>query len=135
MPIPYRTNDVDQCFWALKETVCKCPTPNGKPFPSGLDAYLLSRYEIAQFGVDAKKLGVQVIGICCGNGPHFLRALAEALGRTTIASKYSPNMVKHFALGKDEKCLKENVELFKNLRVDWEQTSYIYIIYVQFFIK
>ena len=35
------------------------------------------------------------MGICCGAGPHHVRAMAEALGREVPASKYSPSMNLH----------------------------------------
>ena len=35
------------------------------------------------------------VGICCGAGPHHVRAMAEALGREVPASKYSPSMDLH----------------------------------------
>jgi betaine-homocysteine S-methyltransferase len=35
------------------------------------------------------------VGICCGSGPHHVRAMAEALGREVPASKYSPSMDLH----------------------------------------
>jgi betaine-homocysteine S-methyltransferase len=50
---------------------------------------------MAQFATDARDLGVDYVGICCGAGPHHVRAMAEALGRETPASKYSPSMDLH----------------------------------------
>jgi len=35
------------------------------------------------------------VGICCGAGPHHVRAMAEALGREVPASKYSPALELH----------------------------------------
>jgi hypothetical protein len=35
------------------------------------------------------------VGICCGAGPHHVRAMAEALGREVPASRYSPSMDLH----------------------------------------
>src|SRR6266704_2583525 len=49
--------------------------------------------------VAARDLGVNYVGICCGAGPHHVRAMAEALGRTVPASKYSPSMDLHPILG------------------------------------
>jgi len=46
-------------------------------------------------------MGVNYIGVCCGAGPHHIRAVAEALGRTPPASRYSPDMSKHAYLGDD----------------------------------
>src|SRR5262249_51360044 len=53
------------------------------------------RFEMAQFAVQARELGVDYIGICCGAGPHHVRAMAEALGREVPASRYSPSMELH----------------------------------------
>jgi betaine-homocysteine S-methyltransferase len=50
---------------------------------------------MARFAVEARALGVDYVGICCGAGPHHVRAMAEALGREVPASKYSPSMDLH----------------------------------------
>ena len=47
------------------------------------------------------ELGVTYLGVCCGAGPHHIRAVAEAIGRTPPASRYSPDMSKHAFLGTD----------------------------------
>jgi betaine-homocysteine S-methyltransferase len=39
--------------------------------------------------------------VCCGAGPHHIRSVAEALGRTPPASRYSADMSKHAFLGTD----------------------------------
>ncbi len=46
-------------------------------------------------------MGVRYIGLCCGNAPHHIRAVAEALGRTVPGSRYSPDMSKHAFFGTD----------------------------------
>jgi betaine-homocysteine S-methyltransferase len=56
---------------------------------------------MAKFAVQASELGVDYIGICCGAGPHHVRAMAEALGRVVPASKYSPSMELHPMLKAD----------------------------------
>ena len=45
--------------------------------------------------LQARDLGVDYVGICCGAGPHHVRAMAEALGREVPASQYSPSMDLH----------------------------------------
>ena len=46
--------------------------------------------------------GSDYVGICCGAGPHHVRAMAEALGREVPAGKYSPSMDLHpMSLGAD----------------------------------
>ena len=54
---------------------------------------------MADFARRAADLGAGYIGICCGGAPHHVRAMAEALGRTTPASRYSPAIDLHPVLG------------------------------------
>jgi homocysteine S-methyltransferase len=54
---------------------------------------------MADFARRARDLGVDYIGVCCGGGPHHVRAMAEALGRKTPASRYSPDLALHPVLG------------------------------------
>jgi betaine-homocysteine S-methyltransferase len=54
---------------------------------------------MADFARRARDVGVDYIGICCGGGPHHVRAMAEALGRDTPASRYSPALDLHPVLG------------------------------------
>jgi betaine-homocysteine S-methyltransferase len=83
-PVPYRTTDKQPYFQKLQEkgeTSCA--------FPVALDPFLHTRFEMADFAVKARDIGVNYVGICCGGAPHHVRAMAEALGRTTPSSKYS----------------------------------------------
>ena len=54
---------------------------------------------MADFARQAADIGVDYIGICCGGAPHHVRAMAEALGRETPASRYSPDIELHPVLG------------------------------------
>jgi betaine-homocysteine S-methyltransferase len=92
-PVPYKTNALAPTFESLR-------TPDGEQaFPIMLEPFLCNRFEMAAFARKAQALGVNYIGICCGGAPHYVRAMAEALGRTTPASKYSPAMELHPMLG------------------------------------
>jgi betaine-homocysteine S-methyltransferase len=91
LPVPYRTDDKEPIFLRLGR---------GQAFPTGLDAHLCSRDTMAEFARRAHDMGIRYIGACCGTGPHHVRAMAEALGRETPASRYSPDMSKHGALGR-----------------------------------
>ena len=48
--------------------------------------------------------------VCCGAGPHHIRAVAEALGRTPEASRYTADMSKHAFLGTSERVRQEYKE-------------------------
>ena len=68
-------------------------------FPIALEPFLCTRFEMAAYAARAKALGVNYIGICCGGSPHYVRAMAEALGRTVPASRYSPAIELHPMIG------------------------------------
>jgi betaine-homocysteine S-methyltransferase len=96
LPVPYRTHDEQPSFQSLRD-----PERDARPFPTALDPFACSRDEIAEFGSEALDLGIRYLGVCCGAGPHHVRSLAEALGRTPPASRYSPDMSKHAYFGTD----------------------------------
>jgi betaine-homocysteine S-methyltransferase len=101
LPVPYRTTVAEPTFQSLSDPCCGHPE-DGQPFPVHLDPLTCTRQDIAQFTRDAKTLGVRYFGLCCGAGPHHVRAMAEALGRRPPASRYSADMSKHYALGEFE---------------------------------
>lgn len=114
VPVPYRTTPEETNFMNLTEKDCK--TPWKRPFPTGLDPFLCTRYEVADFVKEAFELGVQVIGLCCGNGPHHTRSAAEALGKTTARSRFSPDMSKHFMFGDEKVHTQEYVQWGKVMK-------------------
>lgn len=71
--------------------------PGEKAFPCDLDAWLCTRKAIHQLTQELIKLGVQYMGLCCGSRSHYLRAMAEELGRKPPASRYSPDMSQHLS--------------------------------------
>lgn len=96
VPVPYRTTRKDPCFITLHRRGCR------HGFPVELDPFLLTRYEMADFALEAQRLGAGFIGVCCGAGPHHVRAMAEALGRRVPASAYSPQLARHAIMGEDK---------------------------------
>jgi betaine-homocysteine S-methyltransferase len=108
LPVPYRTTPAEPTFQSLSDSAGG--SPDGRPFPTALDPLLCSRYEIAAFGKAALELGARYLGVCCGAGPHHIRSLAEALGRTPPASRYSPDMSKHILFGTDKRLRQDNLE-------------------------
>ena len=92
-PVPYRTSETSPTMESLRAG------DEVRAFPLALDPFGCTRFEMADFAAAARDLGVNYVGICCGAGPHHVRAMAEALGRTVPASKYSPSMDLHPILG------------------------------------
>jgi betaine-homocysteine S-methyltransferase len=109
LPVPYRTTPDEPTFQALKDPACRC-LPEGRPFPVALDPFTCNRYEMAEFAAAAYAMDVRYLGVCCGAGPHHIRALAEALGRRPPASRYSPDMTRHSYFGTDPKITASNRE-------------------------
>jgi betaine-homocysteine S-methyltransferase len=106
LPVAYRTTDAQPTFQSLKEPESE------RGFPIALDPFTVTRFEMGDFAVQARDLGVNYIGICCGAAPHHVRTMAEALGREVPASKYSPEMSLHPILGskvkeRDQRFLKD----------------------------
>jgi betaine-homocysteine S-methyltransferase len=107
LPVPYRTNPAQPSFMSLTDPCCG----NQRAFPVGLDPFVCTRQEIFDFGKEAFALGIRYLGVCCGAGPHHIRALAESLGRRPPASRYSVDMSRHAFFG--------NTERIKKIQTDY----------------
>ena len=114
LPVPYRTHEAEPTFQSLRDPDSP-PLPGDMPFPTALDPLACNRYELAEFAREAEALGVRYLGICCGNAPHYTRSLAEALGRTPPASRFSPDMSKHAYFGTHERVPEANREFASEL--------------------
>lgn len=107
-PVPYHTTINQPAFQFLKQK------DGSLAFPVNLDPFACTRQEMAAFALQAKEIGVNYIGICCGAGPHHVRSMAEALGRTVPASRYSPDMSQHGLLG-NKKVVKQHEKKYLKL--------------------
>lgn len=105
LPVPYRTTPADPTFQALTDP----NVPEGRAFPTALDPFTCTRYEISSFTRSAAAAGVTYFGLCCGAAPHHVRAMAEALDRTPPASRYVDDMSKHVFLGSDPTLAEHNL--------------------------
>ncbi len=102
LPVPYRTTPEQPSFMALTDPCCG----DQRAFPVGLDPFMCTRQEIFDFGREAYALGIRYLGVCCGAGPHHIRALAESLGRHPPASRYTVDMSRHTIFGTDKRIRK-----------------------------
>ena len=92
-PVPFHTTGETPAFESLQ-------TNDGqRAFPVALESFACTRFEMADFARWAQATGIEYVGICCGGGPHHVRAMAEALGREAPASRYSPAIELHPVLG------------------------------------
>jgi betaine-homocysteine S-methyltransferase len=92
-PVPYRTSLDVPAFESLRLA------DGSRAFPIALESFACTRFEMADFARWAAAAGIDYVGVCCGGGPHHVRAMAEALGRSTPASRYSPAIDLHPVLG------------------------------------
>jgi betaine-homocysteine S-methyltransferase len=103
LPIPYRTTEAEPTFFNLSDERAIVPSPHGRTFPTALDPLSANRYEVGAFAEQANRIGVNYLGVCCGASPMLIRQVAEAVGRTTEASRFSENMSNHFMYGDNER--------------------------------
>jgi betaine-homocysteine S-methyltransferase len=114
LPVPYRTTEEEPTFQSLRDPGCDV-IPAEMPFPTALDPFVCNRYELGDFARRADELGVSYIGVCCGAGPHHIRSVAEALGRTPPATRFSADMSKHAFFGSDDQIKSEYRDFAREL--------------------
>ena len=106
LPLTAEIQETVECTVAVQSVPCRtdaaAPTmetlrsPDGqRAFPIALDPFVCRRFELAEFAVRARELGVDYVGICCGparttSGPWPRRWAARSR-----PAKYSPSMDLH----------------------------------------
>lgn len=109
IPVPFRTTEKTPSFQSLQDEEGAFCRPEGmRAFPVAMEPRACTRYEMADFAAKCIANDIRFLGVCCGGGPHHIRAMAEQLGRSPEASKYSPDMSRHYSLGTDAKLKDEN---------------------------
>ncbi|XP_056000868.1 betaine--homocysteine S-methyltransferase 1-like isoform X1 [Ostrea edulis] len=95
LPVPFRTTPEEPTMELLID-----PDTDNPAFPVDLPRFFCSRSQVADFARQAREIGVQYIGLCCGSASHYIRLVAEEYNRRPPASKYAPDMSKHYKFGK-----------------------------------
>ncbi|GFO26856.1 betaine--homocysteine s-methyltransferase 1-like, partial [Plakobranchus ocellatus] len=72
LPVLYRTTDQYKTMQSLVD-----PKTGRKSFPVDLPAHFVSRTDVLKFSQECKDLGVEYVGLCCGNSSHYMRIVAE----------------------------------------------------------
>lgn len=112
LPLPMRTTAAEQpTFFNLSDPHASVPAPHGRAFPTALDQLYANRYEMGAFAKEAYDLGVNYLGVCCGAQPFHIREVAEAVGLTTEASRFSERIQNHFMYGDNERLPEHIVSL------------------------
>jgi betaine-homocysteine S-methyltransferase len=68
-----------------------------------LDPLYANRYEVGAFAREAAEIRINYLGVCCGASPMLIRQVAEVVGRTTEASRFSEKMENHLMYGDNER--------------------------------
>ena len=111
LPLPFRTTEENQTFFNLPDNNgCPCHAPHGRTFPTALDPLYCNRYEMRAFFEEVNKIGIKLLGVCCGATPMHQREVAEAVGLIVPASKYREKMANHFMYGTNERIAKHMQE-------------------------
>jgi betaine-homocysteine S-methyltransferase len=107
LPVVEGIRQAVKCHVAIQAAGFRCsddiPYFMGLPqFPLELDPLQLTRLEMAAYAAQARNMGINYIGACCGVTAAHIRAMAEALGRRTAASDKSPDLEIHPILGPEK---------------------------------
>ncbi|MEX2303165.1 MAG: homocysteine S-methyltransferase family protein [Bryobacterales bacterium] len=107
LPVVEEMRKAAGCHIAVQAAGFRCsdeiPYFMGLPqFPLELDPLQLTRIEMADYARRARDIGANYIGACCGVTAAHMRAMAEALGRTTMASDKTADLDIHPILGPEK---------------------------------
>ncbi|XP_067675735.1 betaine--homocysteine S-methyltransferase 1-like isoform X1 [Haliotis asinina] len=94
LPVIFRTTPQQKCFHCLTD-----PVTGAKAYPAELSPLQCTRAEIRQFATEARELGVQYIGLCCGSASYYLREVAIVYGRNPQAARFKPDLAMNLATG------------------------------------
>jgi betaine-homocysteine S-methyltransferase len=92
LPLVQQMREAVSGFIACQPTAYR--TPGDKPdftslpeFPFGLDPLQLTREEMGKYAAQARDIGVNYIGSCCGSVAIHVREMARALGKISSAER------------------------------------------------
>ncbi|XP_052238832.1 betaine--homocysteine S-methyltransferase 1-like isoform X4 [Dreissena polymorpha] len=112
VPVPYRTSSKNQTFFSYKDK------ETGKSlYPLDINCYMCNRSDVYAFAKKAKAIGIEYIGLCCGNASNLMRELAEAYDRKPPSSKYAPDLSKSIIFGEAGEKSNKQIDKIKKATV------------------
>jgi hypothetical protein len=93
-------------------TISFCHFSGNFLYPTNIECKKCSSDDIIEFATQAKEIGVQYIGLCCGNSSAYMRDLAEVYDRKPEASRYSCDLSLSFVWGKNKELNKSGNKEF-----------------------
>ncbi len=106
LPVPYRTSEREPSFQSLRDAHWHYDEGSAGRSRSRSTRSPAIASRSPNSAARRWRLDIRYLGVCCGAGPHHIRALAEAVGKHPPASKYSADMSKHAFLGSHERIKK-----------------------------
>ncbi|XP_060592422.1 betaine--homocysteine S-methyltransferase 1-like [Ruditapes philippinarum] len=94
LPVPFRTTEKYPTFMSFRES-----DTDRHLYPLDLTCCLCNRSDVKRFAEEAKDIGVQYIGLCCGNAANMLREVAQVYGREPPSCAYSPDISLNILIG------------------------------------
>ena len=119
---PDKNGACQKCRKNLNTT--DCSISEKMAFPLDLHSCLCTREEIHSFAEECKAMGVQYIGLCCGNSSNLLRIVSEVYEKNAPAQKYAPEMAKHFIFGDKKKFSNYHTENVKTLLTKHQEAQW-----------
>ena len=89
LPMVAEMRGAVKCYVAAQPVGYRCTDQvpfftGSKGFPDKLNPYQLTRYELGDFAKQARDLGVNYIGGCCGCEGSHIRQMARVLGKKPL---------------------------------------------------
>ena len=100
---PHRTTAEEPTFFNLSDDRARCPRRTVAPSRPRWTRCMPTGTRSAPSPRRSHELGVDYLGVCCGASPMLVREVAEAVGKSTEASRFSENMRNHFMYGDNER--------------------------------
>ncbi|XP_067950837.1 betaine--homocysteine S-methyltransferase 1-like [Watersipora subatra] len=94
LPICYRTDAQTPNFQSLKHL-----GSDKSCYPHDLIQHSCAYEDIRQYAQKCKEIGVDYVGLCCGNDPTYMRTLAKCFDRKTALDKYGTDRGKNVVVG------------------------------------
>ncbi|KAL4233486.1 hypothetical protein ACF0H5_008167 [Mactra antiquata] len=94
LPVPMTTTDECRTMYSLKD-----PQTGQLMYPENINTFICNRKDVRAFAEEAKAIGVQYIGLCCGNAANLTRELADVYGKNPKAMRYAPDMTQNIMIG------------------------------------
>lgn len=90
LPVPFRTTRQFPTYISFKD-----PETDETLYPDNISSFACNRRDIKKFAEDAKAIGVQYVGLCCGNSANYLREIAMVYDKNPPSLRYAPDVTQN----------------------------------------